>query len=195
MLCLVVAVSGWWITRNGAVRYGLCTLARAATRLVGENLHTPLGWERGGGPVVAISGCRGRDNRFNRYSDTVVQFRSPTFTIVIYESAMKTARARGHVSFMRLQADTKWGNEHGARPHLSLQRSCLITWLITDSPCCHWAASEPGHPSLSRSFHCGTRVNPFVWNKPLERIYTFLFFLCRLFHVRSLVLHYNRGTS
>lgn len=27
------------------VQYGLCTLARAATRLVGENLHTPFGGE------------------------------------------------------------------------------------------------------------------------------------------------------
>lgn len=86
---------GWWITRNGAVRYGLCTLARAATRLVGENLHTPLGWVGGidGVAVVAIPVCGGRDNRFKRYNDMIVQFRSPRFTIVIYESARKTPRA------------------------------------------------------------------------------------------------------
>lgn len=44
-ICVQLGCSRFRVRVDGLhemVQYGLCTLARAATRLVGENLHTPF---------------------------------------------------------------------------------------------------------------------------------------------------------
>lgn len=164
-ICVQLGCSRFRVRVDGLhemVQYGLCTLARAATRLVGENLHTPFffffrwvgGWFR-------HTGLWGRVNRFNRYNEIIVQFRSPT---EIYESVMKTPRALSRYA----PSDRHKARRRGATLHPSLQWIWLIIRLITDSPCCHRATPEPGHPSLSLPFHFGTCVIRFVWNNPLK---------------------------
>lgn len=91
-ICALFGCSRFRVRVDGLhemVQYGLCTLARAATRLVGENLHTPFG--EGGCELSSPYRAVGVEIIF--FNDMIVQIRSPTFTIVMYESAMKTPRA------------------------------------------------------------------------------------------------------